>query len=143
MSYIGEGEKLKIEHIRRPPLPWREAAVTECGLPAEGHPVITRDDFIAKVDVQGQQRALLTTCQTCFDTAIRHPSWINDPVQCIYREVTGARRDSGVFKRELLALAALVSRHPAEFQELLDDQQQIVALRDAARRPRKGARRSK
>jgi hypothetical protein len=29
-------DDLPLEHVRRPALPWRDLALTECGLPVEG-----------------------------------------------------------------------------------------------------------
>ena len=135
MRYFGEEEKAAIEHVLRPPLPWREVNTTECGLPAVGHPALTREDFIAKVTSQGKQRAALSTCMTCWDTAQRHPSWNEDPVMCIAREIHWHRRDNVRFKRELLAIAALITRHRDEFAELMKDQEEIVPLPAGRRRP--------
>src|SRR6266566_9811225 len=127
MLRFTDEEKKNLEHVQRPPLPWRrEAALTECGLPVAGHPVISRDEFIAKLKEQGKQRAAMTTCMTCYDTAQRHPTWEEDPVMRLSREINWSRRE-GVLKTELLALAALVSRHRDEFTELLQDQKEIVA----------------
>lgn len=130
---IDDEDKIAIEHVLRPLLPWRTTMLTECGLPSVGHPVITRERFIEKVKEQGKQRSAMTTCMTCWDTAMRHPSWQQDPVLCISREVQWNRRD-GLFKRELRAIAALIVRHRDEFDELLKDQEEIVPIRSAAKK---------
>ncbi len=130
---MDNGEKLVPEHVQRPPLPWRDDALTECGLPTAEHQTITREQFIQKVKSQGQVRSAMTTCMTCWDTARRHPSWQQDPVGCISREVHWTRRDNGLFKRELRAIAALISRHREEFDEIIKDQEEIVPLRAAAK----------
>lgn len=131
--YIDDEIKKAVTHVRRPAIPWRDDALTECGLPSSGHPVMSREDFIAKVKREGQQRSAMTTCMTCWQTARNHPSWQEDPVGCISREVQWNRRDGGQFKRELRAIAALISRHADEFAELIQDQQEIVPLKSAVK----------
>lgn len=116
-----------IDHVRRPDLPWRRLLITECGLPVAGHPVISREVFLMRLKEEGQQRTAMRTCMTCFETARRHPIWAEDPVQAIAREVH-TFKSRAAFKRELLALAALVERHRDEFAELLEDQQAIAHL---------------
>ena len=129
----GNEDKVSIVHVTRPNLPWRVDDLTECGLPAAGHPVISRDEFLTRLTKFGKQRTAMTTCMTCFNTAFDHPTWNEDPVKCIAREVRvwyGPRTKR--FKRELLAIAALVARHREEFDELMKDQEEIVPL-DAGR----------
>jgi hypothetical protein len=126
-------DDLQIVHVQRPPLPWRkEHHRTECGLPVAGHPVIGREEFKAKVKREGVRRAQVTTCQTCLDTANRHPSWEEDPVRAVGREMErwrwGGPRERNPFRDELLALAALVERHPEEFAEILEDIALVVPL---------------
>lgn len=93
MIYVDDEKKVAVVHVQRPVLPWRDKALTECGLPSEGHPVMSREDFIAKVKREGRQRSAMTTCMTCWNTATQHPSWQEDPVGCISREVQWNRRD--------------------------------------------------
>lgn len=139
MVYVSDREKTVIEHVRRPRLPWRaeEYTRTECGLllTAAGR-VLSREDFIEKVKRLGQQRAAMTTCMTCFNTAQSHPTWETNPVACLGREVEHWRQKNEIFRRELRALAALVARHPEEFAELMKDQEEIVPL--ASVKPKKG-----
>jgi hypothetical protein len=122
-----------LDHVLRAALPWRDGPVlTECGkLPADGMPVLTVPEFVAKVKRQGQQRASMSTCMTCWNTAQRHhTSWDADPVAVISREAGWARtwspgviRDdptARLFHTELLAIAELISRHRDEFDGLVD-----------------------
>jgi hypothetical protein len=122
--------ELRIVHVQRPPLPWRQQRITECGLPVAGHPVISRDEWVAKVKAQGQQRSKLTTCITCWDTADRWPAWEADPVRAMAREVERwhALHRVSLIRQELTALAALVERHPDEYAELLEDVTATVML---------------
>lgn len=117
----------RIDHVRRPDLPWRKLLLTECGLPITGHPAISREVFLKRLKEEGKQRTAMQTCMTCFDTAQRHPCWSDDPVQAIAREVY-TWKSKEIFRRELLALAALVERHHEQFAELLEDQLAIVSL---------------
>ena len=120
-------ESLPLVHVERPLLPWRTQMLTECGLPTEGHPVITRDAFIAKVKKLGVQRASMTTCMTCFNTAQRHPTFEDNPSGAMIRECE-SWRPKPLVQRELRALAALVGRHREEFEELMQDQEEIVPI---------------
>jgi hypothetical protein len=130
---------IPIEHVQRPTPPWRVTSLlTECGLPIANHPIITREALVAKVKKQGQQRAKITTCQTCWSTAERWwGTWEEDPVKAIGREVEWhgrwgrARELRSSFKEELVAIALLIQRHPEEFAELLQDQAEIVKLSSA------------
>jgi len=133
---VGRGEaQLNVEHVSRPDLPWRRATHTECGIPKANHPCITRDDFMDKVEKQGAQRAMLTTCQTCMSTAERHPDWEESPALAIQREVEGwggrAKNRRDVISMELIAMATLVALHREEFDELLEDQRAIVSIDSA------------
>ncbi len=140
MYYGDEGKKI-IEHVLRPPIPWRRGVpLTECGLSVQGSNVLTREDFLRKVRDQGIQRAMLSTCYTCGETAQRHPDWHANPAGCLSREISSYarsdRRDQ--INRELRALAVLSERYRAEFEELMQDQREIVPLSSARRRrPRK------
>lgn len=125
----GSQSQLVMEHVERPPLPWRSIERTECGLPVAGHPVISRDDFVAKVKAQGKQRAAFTTCMTCWETALRWPTWEQDPVQRLSRETYGGRIDVH-FRAELTAIAALVAAHRDEFDDMLSGLAETVSLAD-------------
>lgn len=134
-------DDLPKEHVERPPLPWRAARITECGLPTAGHPVITRDEFVVKVRRQGKQRAAFTTCMTCWDTAQRWPTWEQDPVRRICRETygNGARGSYDRFRAELYAIEVLVAAHREEFDAALAGLADAPRL-DEARRVRRARR---
>jgi hypothetical protein len=136
----GVPAKLPIEHlVRSAAFPWRSTddAVTECGRPAAAMQVITRDEFVAKVRKLGEQRAAFTTCMTCWHTASRYKTWGEDPVDAVHREVMGGFAYRDVFRRELWAIAALISAHEDEFREYLHDLDQTVSLSER-RRARRG-----
>jgi hypothetical protein len=137
-------DDLPLEHVERSRLPWRADGMTECGLPFAGHPVITRDEFIAKIKRLGKQRTSMTTCMTCWSTADRWEPWDQDPVACIQRETYGTRmfRTAGHpehdrFRDELVALAELVGRHRDEFDTILSSLGDTVRLDDARQQRRR------
>lgn len=132
-----------LEHVQRTPLPWRVEAKTECGRPtAEYAVVLTRDEFFAKVKKQGKQRAALSTCMVCMETASRHTTWAQSPSSVMSRELSTGRfdRDMGekLIDRELRAIAALVAAHAHEFEAYLEGLDQTVSLSE--RRLRANAR---
>jgi hypothetical protein len=134
-----------LDHVLRPQPPWRRSQhVTECGKPAEGRRVISRDEFLAKVRRQGQQRSAMSTCMTCWRTARDNPSWDENPVASLLRETRRfewaargrfARADQ--FRDELLAIAELVERHRDEFDAILASLGDTVRLADARQRRRR------
>lgn len=113
--------KEPVDHIVRPQLPWRtDAGITECGMNALKVPTLTREQFLQRLKDMGQQRTAMLTCMTCSDTARRWGTWDDDPRKALEREIhweTSWRRDErGTRLRdELLAIAALIEAHPAEF----------------------------
>jgi hypothetical protein len=131
-----------ITHVLRAPLPWRPAKLTECGLTAKDHPTITVDEFVAKVNREGKQRASYSTCMTCWNTARRHfgeACYKDSPLE---REMQWSRmhRNGDAHPNvndELAAIAMLVNRHRQEFDELVDDHVQTVRVDFSAK---KGAR---
>ena len=137
-------EKLTIDHVERGALPWRPLELTECGLPIAGHPVITRDSYLARLREWGQERTRFTVCRTCANTARNYVPWSEDPVSSIKREAErcgwfrGAPADPvrDLFSRELRALAALAAEHEDEFRAYVTGLTETVSL-DAARRDRK------
>ena len=141
---------MPLEHVRREQPPWRHSAITECGLPVAGHPVITRDAFTAKIRAQGQQRAAITTCMTCWSSASRNRPWSESPVESLAREAerhvwASASRswhpDTDRFRDELLAIAELISRHEDEFGAIVGSLGDTVRLDSArAQRRQRGAR---
>lgn len=122
--------KEPVDHIIRPSLPWRrEIGITECGYDASKVKAITRQEFFQRVKDLGQQRAALLTCMTCSDTAKRWGTWEDDPRSAIAREVVWergeywgrGRDDRGtLLKEELLAIAALIEAHRAEFETTIE-----------------------
>jgi hypothetical protein len=145
---VPEYPDLPVEHVLRPRLPWRSGLdLTECGRPLGDWAVITREAFLAKVRRQGRQRAAMTTCMTCWETATRWAAWDEDPVQAVVREAesrwrrNGGRERDRLLRDELLALAALAEAHRAEFDGLLAGLGDTVRLSDARRARRAGSRR--
>jgi len=123
-----------IEHVVRARLPWRTVeSKTECGRDVDQARLITREDLLAKVRKQGQARAAMTTCMTCWETCQRHPGWEDSPSAVIARQATSwtwARTpESAQVDRELWALAALVAAHQEEYAALLAAQSQNDELR--------------
>jgi hypothetical protein len=130
---------LPIEHAVRPQPPWRTTALlTECGRPVDSVTVITRDQLIAKVKRQGQQRAAFTTCMVCWHKCRHNHAWDVDPVGCLMREAARYEHasrlriyfggnelrdaaesqraaDASRFRDELFAIAALIEAHRPEF----------------------------
>jgi len=122
--------KEPVDHILRPPLPWRrgEGAITECGYDATKVRAISRKEFFRRLKELGQQRAALFTCMTCAETAGRHSTWEEDPRLAMRREIEweagrwyyreSAERGERL-KDELLAIAALIEAHRDEFYETI------------------------
>jgi hypothetical protein len=136
-------ERLKIDHVARSPLPWRTIELTECGLPVEAHPVITRDSYLARLREWGQDRTRFTVCRTCAQTAANYKTWEEDPVNAIQREAHRhgffAREADGgrdLFTRELRALTALVEAHREEFDAYVEGLTETTSL-DAVRRAKR------
>lgn len=130
-------DQLPLEHVERANLPWRDEALTECGLPTAGHPVLSRDAWLSKVKAQGKQRAAFTTCMTCWGAAARNSSWDHDPIRALSRACDDWKRKDQ-FVAELRALALLVEAHRDEFDLALSGLGEATSL-DAARRRRRGA----
>ncbi len=122
-------------HVLRAAPPWRNSdnpALTECGKhPDAGMPVMTLDEFAAKLKREGQQRSAMTTCMTCWHTAVRYRSvsWAASPVAVIAREAAWGRDWNGeirddpsarLFRDELIAITELISRHREEFDGLVE-----------------------
>jgi hypothetical protein len=141
----------ELEHVLRAVPPWRTGhLLTECGLLADGRPALAYDGFAAKVKSQGRQRSALTTCMTCWQTAIRHSgTWETNPVGVMSREMirTGAHSASGIrdddpaavrVRDELLAIEELIGRHREEFDTILGSLGETVRLGD-----RRGQRKSR
>ena len=140
----------ELDHVLRAVPPWRTGPMlTECGMLTDGKPVLTRDEFAAKVRTQGQRRSAMTTCMTCWQTAASHRgTWDTDPVAVMGREMVRARgwspgavRNDPAAVRvrdELLAIAELIGRHRDEFGTILDGLGETVQLGDLRGRRRSG-----
>ena len=138
-----------VEHIAREPLPWRDSLLTECGLaPSGGRTILTGTEYDAKVRKQGEQRAALSTCMTCWTARDRNSAtWLDSPDDVILRYATAARTmrggnpraEAAQFNAELKAIAAVVAAHRDQFEGFLAD---LAASTDltARRRNRRGAR---
>ena len=149
-----------LDHLSRPPLPWRAPHLTECGKPLDtidAGRIISRDQLRKRVADIGQKRAAFSTCMTCWATAGR---WPDDPATALYREVgvvwrtppsyydfaprssegedrrshdeAKARRDR--FVGELEAIQALIEAHRGEFAAYLAGLDETVSLADRRRR---------
>ena len=124
------------EHIIRSTVPWREPSLTECGRQLDDvAKVLTFDQAKAKVDREGQQRALYSMCQTCVSTTNRNPGWQSDPAAVLHRTYPALtwRRDKPeaiADRRELEAIAALVDAHRDEFDQMLSGMAEVPDLRD-------------
>lgn len=133
-----------VDHVTRPPLPWRtDAHVTECGKPL--------DQLVARVQELGQKRAAYSTCMTCWETASRHRSDRRDLVRTLRREIEALRYVPLGFiaepatkactldqrrrrlDSELEALGALVDAHREEFDGYLAGKAQTASLADRRR----------
>ncbi len=136
-----------VDHIARPSLPWRAESRTECGREAgDVASLISRDAAVRKVKDQGQQRAAMSTCMTCWSTADRYADWATSPGDVMAREVPLGyrwRRSQGepLIDRELRAVAALVAAHRDEFDGYLAGLESAPTL-TAARQRRAHSRRA-
>lgn len=102
------------EHIVRDAPPWRALGphvppITECGRPADGRPLVTRDEIQERIaaaraellaDVDGEpdpvtqrkigikasEQALGAVCKICTQRAGNNPPWTHDPGALIARE---------------------------------------------------------
>lgn len=132
--------KLEIDHVLRPLPPWRDEAMTECGLPADGmERVIPRSELISRLRDLGRQRTYMLTCVTCINTANRWRTWEERPSHVLARDVDrfgGAWGERSVLDDELLAVAALIEAHPEEFHGYVEGLADTSSL-DAARRRRR------
>lgn len=126
-------EKIPLRHIERPPLPWQTYRLTECGHDiAEFAEVLSRDEAVRQHKAMGHQRFGLITCMSCIGTANRWTTWDEDPVQRMGREFYMGRapKAGDRFRRELLAIAALVDAHREEFDEMVEGLTEVGSLAD-------------
>lgn len=159
--------KEPVDHIARPTAPWRRERLTECGL-AGDHTMISRAEFYDRVVAQGQQRAAMSICMTCWHTAQNHSggwgaatkeqkrqefvdAWSHDPAAVLARDLTRGRyaRDDNSrdrLNRELHVIALLIDAHRLEFDNAMAGMENAPTMDElraqrAARTPRHGGRR--
>jgi hypothetical protein len=131
-----------VDHVIRPPLPWRGDSLTECGKPVDGNRCITIEELTARLASLGHVRTVFTCCVTCCKTIdrTRIHRWEDNPVGVMRRELErvghGPRGD--ILRQELLAIAMLVDAHRDEFTELMAGLSDTTNL--TARRPRRARR---
>lgn len=137
-----------LDHVARPALPWRDESLTECGI--ESPRTISRQEFYDRVKAQGQQRASMGICMTCWHTCQRHAGheglkagatqadvvaafvdvWRYDPAGVLDREVTWDKSRRDRLNRELWAIAMVVQAHRDEFDAALDGMDAAPSLAD-------------
>ena len=149
-----------LDHLSRPPLPWRAPHLTECGKPLDtidAGRIVSRDELRKRVADIGQKRAAFSTCMTCWETRNR---WPGDSATALYREMNvvwratpsyydyAPRRSEGEQRRshdeakarrdrfvgELEAIQALIEAHREEFDGYLAGLDETVSLADRRRR---------
>lgn len=134
--------KPTVDHVERPNPPWRSDRTTECGLD-DSRCLISRSEFYDRVKDQGQQRAAMSICMTCWHTALRYGGrghsqmsakasflnlWGHDPADVIGRDLHGKRRE--MLSRELQIVGLLVEAHRDEFDEALKGMADAATLDD-------------
>lgn len=125
-----EGPKngdIPLDHVERPQPPWRRLHLTECGLPANSYPTITREELARRHKKQGLQRTAMTVCMPCLTAAQRWPTWGEDPIAALGRE-TARTKDKARFRDELLAIALLIQEHKDEFDSIVEDIDHTIRL---------------
>lgn len=134
-----------LDHILRSQLPWRrDPGKTECGRDADDVTnALTYDEALAKFRSLGQQRAIMTSCVTCFQTAnARHRSnWDKRPSAVMQRETEqvsywNRAQAETLLDRELRAIAALIEAHRDEFDAYVSGLEQTASLADRRRSKR-------
>lgn len=138
-------ESPRHDHVLRRQLPWRRIeGLTECGLPAGSYPTLTAEQMAAKLKREGQQRAAMSSCMTCWNATMRHRGFLgaDDLIEIVAREIERCRwnRNAEASKQlrdELQALVMLAEARPIEFESYLCDLKEVVDLgkvRDEKRR---------
>lgn len=133
----------KHEHILRTPLPWRgdDAALTECGLPADSRTTLTVEAMLQKIAREGQARAALSSCMTCWQTTNRR-YWAaensDELLQSVGREIERVQWQESPERsrlvRELRAMSMLVAAHREDFDKLVADLGEVISLPEARRK---------
>jgi hypothetical protein len=118
-----------LDHVLRPILPWRDERLTECGR-TDVSRAIGRDEFVAKVRREGKQRSAMTTCMTCWNTALRWKDWRQSPSDVMRRALPTWPSGPDRADDELRAIAALIAEHRDEFDGYLNGLGDTVSLSD-------------
>jgi hypothetical protein len=131
--------ELTRDHIIRADLPWRKAALTECGRKissVEGW--TTMADIADRVRRLGKQRTAFTVCMTCYSTGWNYQTWEQDPIDVIRRHATryGRDNDNELLRAELRAIAALIEAHRDEFDGYIEGLAETIDLASRRRRAR-------
>lgn len=129
-------EKERKDHIKRENVPWRtdDDALTECGLDVQDCRALTPQQMREKVAEQGEVRASLSSCMTCWQNRrVDRGQLLRDTVlRMLNRSWHG---DDGVrVERELRALGLLVAAHREEFETTLLDMNEAVDIRSAKKK---------
>ncbi len=129
----------QLDHVRRPQPPWRDDEKTECGRDIDRE-TISRDQLLARLKDMGLQRASMTVCMTCLETARRHTTWDRSPAGVLARDVNFWRSEQGrQVDLELRALGMLFEAHREEFFETLAALANATPLTEARSRRRRQA----
>lgn len=133
--------KTRLDHMRRELLPWRleDPGLTECGLRADECSALSRKDMVAKVDREGQQRAALSSCMTCWSTAKinQREAGMSGLLFTVQRELNRVAWKDGDERKlvvyEFKAMIALVANHRDEFDQMIRDLEEVVPISQARR----------
>ena len=131
-----------LDHIIRNRIPWQtDEGITECGKDvSDVKAAISWERFAEKFKREGQQRAAMTTCMTCWsryaDTSHLQQDWQHSPSSVIgrecgrleYRTGYGKAKTDNQLDKEFRALAALVEAHREEFSGYLAGLEMTVSL---------------
>jgi hypothetical protein len=86
---VEEGQER--DHVARPTLPWRTDRHTQCDRAADDvASVISVDELEARIQRDGHERTVETTCRTCWDTSRDAARWETNPIGVVAREAVRA-----------------------------------------------------
>ena len=142
-----------LDHIIRNRIPWQsDKGITECGKEVSNvKAAISWEMFAEKFKREGQQRAAMTTCMTCWGrySSMAHlqQDWQHSPSSVIgrecqrleYRTGYGAQKTDNQLDKEFRALSALVDAHRAEFDGYLAGIENTVSLSERRANRDRGA----
>lgn len=154
-------EDVAKQHIRRVQLPWRDdPGLTECGLDAAKFETVNYDDFADKLKEQGQARASLSTCMTCWQTMDRYRGYwsagkrdFRTPslIQVLDRELSRhvshwSHREESAGRRlrhELEAMVQMVAMDRLTFEGIIAELEATVEIKDIVRKPKTATKRAR